>query len=115
MTVETVNIALGVSHLFTAGMVACLALPLVRRKVPMNHLYGVRFRKAFESEELWYDINEYGGRMLLRWSIPLGLIGVATFFLPLGENIPRILLVACAPLIVLVPALQSWRSARKIP
>ena len=28
----------------------------------MNHLYGIRIKKSFESEDSWYKINEYGGK-----------------------------------------------------
>lgn len=41
-----------------------LSLPLIFRKVPMNHFNGIRLRASFESEERWYDINAYGGRQL---------------------------------------------------
>lgn len=91
-----------------------ISIPLVQGKVSMNKTYGVRIKKAFESEENWYTINAYGGKQLILWSIPLILLGVATFFLPLEGNGPAIVAVACAPLIVLVPAIMSCAFAKKL-
>lgn len=85
---DVTNIALGISNIFVGLLIIIISLPLARRKVPMNRVYGVRLKKSFESEENWYTINAYGGRLLIGWSIRLVLIGVATFFLPL-EGKPR--------------------------
>jgi hypothetical protein len=55
-------------HLVAAIIAAMLAIPLIQRKVKMNHWYGFRVPAAFESEAAWFDINRYGGRLLLAWS-----------------------------------------------
>ena len=55
-----------------------LAIPLIRRKVPMNRLYGVRVPKAFASERNWYEINAYGGRLLLVFGLFVLGFGVLT-------------------------------------
>ena len=47
------------------GVIVLLSIPLALRLVPRNHVYGVRIPKAFQSEEAWYEINAYGGRLLL--------------------------------------------------
>ena len=108
------NIIIGLSHIFVAVLAILLAIPLIRRKVKMNRLYGVRFKKSFESEENWYRINEYGARQLILWSTPLAIIGMVTFFLPLRENATLTILVASAPLILIIPAIISWLYAKKI-
>jgi SdpI/YhfL family protein len=83
-------------------------------KVPMNNAYGIRFKKSFESEELWYKINAYGGKLLIIWSIPLVFLGVATFFMPIEGRRIWITLVACAPLIAVVPAVMSYIYSRNL-
>lgn len=50
-------------HIGLGAAVAIGSVPLMLRKVPMNTAYGIRTRKAFVSEENWYRINEYGGRL----------------------------------------------------
>src|SRR2546422_11326475 len=58
--------------LLTAG----LAIPLVRRKVPMNRVYGVRIAKAFASDRDWYEINAYGGKAPLGYGPVLSSFGL---------------------------------------
>jgi uncharacterized membrane protein len=58
-----------------------LSLPLAHRKVPMNSFYGVRIPTSFQSEQRWYDINAYGGRLLAKWSVPIILCGLVGFTL----------------------------------
>ncbi len=111
---DSTSIILGLGNIFVATIFIILSIPLVKSKVPMNKIYGVRIKKAFESEENWYKINAYGGKQLILWSIPLVLLGIATFFLPLKENCPMITVVACAPLIVLVPVVMSCVYAKKL-
>jgi hypothetical protein len=60
-------------------------LPLVFRQVPMNKAYGIRLRAAFESEQRWYDINAYGGRLFAIWSSLLIAAGVTGFFVPAAD------------------------------
>jgi len=67
---------------FVGLLILALSIPLMRRKVPMNAFYGVRIPGSFDSEERWYDINEYGGRQLARWSLFVVAFGIVGFFLP---------------------------------
>lgn len=101
------SIALGISNISVGIMFALISIPLIQRKVSMNKVYGVRIKKAFESDENWYKINAYGGKQLLLWSLPLVLIGIATFFLPLEGNGAMITAIAFAPLIILIPAIVA--------
>ena len=112
------NMILGLSNVGVALLLIVVSIPLVQRKVKMNHFYGVRIAKAFESEENWYKINAYGGRRLVAWSVVLAVIGVITFFLPLGSaehpNETLVLAVSLAPLIVIVPCVAQilWYSKK---
>ena len=58
-----------------------MSWPLILRKVPMNHGFGIRIPAAFTSEQRWYDLNAYGGRQLASWSSLLIAAGVAGFFI----------------------------------
>jgi hypothetical protein len=66
--------------ILSSGLLAFLvSLPLIYRKVPMNHWYGFRTEEAFESEQRWYDINAFGGRQMAAWSwliIATGAVGL---------------------------------------
>lgn len=99
-----------------AGLIFILvSIPLVRRKIGPNGWYGFRIAKAFESEENWYRINEYGGRQMIKWSAVIILIGVVALFIPLGpEDHVLALLFGLAPVLILIPAIQTILWARHL-
>ena len=111
---DEISIILGIVHILTAVVIILISIPLVRGKVSMNKVYGIRFKKSYESEENWYRINEYGGKQLILWSIPLLIFGFISFFLPLEGRSHLIVAVSCAPLIVIVPAIQSYIFSKKL-
>lgn len=53
-----------------------VSLPLIRGRVAMNKMYGIRLPKAFESEANWYAINTFGGKLLAACSIGFAVDGV---------------------------------------
>jgi hypothetical protein len=112
--VDAVAITIGVSWTFAGLLCLALAVPLIRGQVGRNRLYGVRFPQSFQSEEAWLAINRFGGRRLAGWAVPLILVGVASFFLPLRSNTGLTLALGFAPLVfVLIPVLETWRFARR--
>jgi hypothetical protein len=60
--------------------VAVISVPMIRRKVKMNDWYGIRIRAAFESEAAWYEINHYGGRLLLAWASLVAVTAIIGVF-----------------------------------
>ena len=46
----------------------------------MNAVYGFRIRKAFESDRNWYQINRYGAKALMGWSVVIMGIGIACLY-----------------------------------
>jgi len=111
---DTAAIALAVSNIVVAALTILLSIPLLLRQIPMNRWYGVRFRRSYESDENWYRINAYTARQLILWSIPLLLIGILTFFLRLEGRTTLTILLACAPLLILIPAIISYRFAQRL-
>ncbi len=73
---------IAITTLLTGLVLFLVCLPLIYRKVPMNGVYGVRIPAAFESEQRWYDINAYGGRLMAIGALPIMLTGVIGFCLP---------------------------------
>ena len=72
---------IAITHLLVGLTTVAVAVPLARRKIKMNRWYGIRIPAAFESEQRWYEINEYGGRLLLRGGVLIILAAVPEFFL----------------------------------
>ena len=67
---------LALIFLGTATLIAVLSIPLILRKIPMNHFYGVRFPQSYKSIANWYEINHIGGLTLLIATIPIYIAGV---------------------------------------
>jgi uncharacterized membrane protein len=103
-----------VSHLVCGAIILLLSMPLIRRKVPMNGLYGIRIAAAFESESRWYDINAFGGRKLAAWSSLIFVSGIAGLFVPRAHALVYLPASTLAVVVaVIVPVLQTLRYAER--
>jgi len=80
------NIIFGVINITSALVIMGVSIPLVKQKIKMNRWYGIRIKKSFESEDNWYRINEYGGKQLIAWSIPLTILGFICFLVPINDS-----------------------------
>jgi hypothetical protein len=81
---SVMGIIYGLTNIGCAIVFIAVSIPLVRRKIPMNHWYGIRIAKSFRSDADWYAINEYGGRQMIYWSIPLIPLGLVYLLVPWG-------------------------------
>lgn len=70
-------IALLIVYIASGLLMSGLALPLMWRKVPPNHLYGFRVRRTLEDEAVWYAVNEF-----------LGELKAAEMVFPCGRRLP---------------------------
>ena len=96
--------------------VTLVSVPLMWRKVPMNHLYGVRLRKSFSSERNWYEINAYGGRLLAGFGLFLIVFSLLTRSYAPPATSPWAPVYLVAPLLVLLPVLARIAAfARTLP
>jgi hypothetical protein len=95
------------------AMSVVVSVPLILRWVPMNRWYGIRTRKAFASEENWYAINAYGGKLFFAFGA--FLLAVAWF----GGDFARDLrgpFMPLLPLVALVPVFVLIRAfSRRLP
>ncbi|GLH71496.1 hypothetical protein GETHPA_30300 [Geothrix rubra] len=66
------------------ALFAALCIPLIRREVPINSIYGFRFPVAMKSEEAWYRVNSFGGKVLAITSC-LSIAGLVTLRIA-GQN-----------------------------
>ena len=111
---EILNITLGFTNILMGGLLLGLSIPLVKGKVKMNYFYGVRFKKSFESEENWYALNRYGGRLLTYWSVLIMAVGVACLFIRFEAGSVFFWIATLAPLAVLIPAYQTYRYGQRL-
>ncbi|MEM9281131.1 MAG: SdpI family protein [Verrucomicrobiota bacterium] len=115
------TLILGLTHLLIALLTIGLSIPLIRRRVQMNQWYGVRIPRAFESDDSWYKVNQFGGKCLLGWSLPILLIGIglviAHFKAPISPtNLGLVTLFSFTPLLLIGawPQTLMW-TAKHLP
>lgn len=112
------NITFGITNIAVGILLMLISIPLVKKKVPMNRLYGFRISKAFESQENWYKINRYGGRQLIQWSLLLLIIGILYFIFPVNEarhhTFNTVLAVAPIVICTTIPILKTVLYAKEI-
>ena len=100
---------------FVGLLNAGLAVPLIRRRVKPNYLYGFRTPKTLSDERIWYEANAYAGRLLLRLGIVFVVASVGLFFVFRGDFI--VYNVACGSIVlggVLIVSLLSYRHLRSL-
>jgi hypothetical protein len=59
-----------------------LGLPLVRHQVKPNRWYGFRLSKTRRDPDLWFLVNEYAGRLLVRLGVVLVLAAAGGVLVP---------------------------------
>ena len=63
-------------------LLAGLSIPLIRRKVPPNGLYGFRIEKTMNNPELWYLVNHYSAKRMLWTAIAFVVTALGLYFIP---------------------------------
>jgi hypothetical protein len=113
---ENVIVIPVISNIAASLLIIAFCIPLMKNKVGMNQWYGIRFKKSFESPANWYRINKYGANRMVRWSVVIIIISIVTLFLPIhSSRTLRAVLVSCIPLLIIIPVIESWLYARKLP
>jgi SdpI/YfhL protein family len=102
--------------MFIVYLAACglifisLGIPLLRGKIGRNIWYGIRFKTAFASDEMWYDLNTYGAKQLIGGGTILLIDAVALMFVPVGSGgVPLLVVIAFPALVALVGAAFTYR------
>ena len=108
------GIILAAVNIFTGIVFIAISIPLVKRRVKMNHLYGFRIPKAFKSDENWYDINEYGAKQMIIWSIPIILAGIICLVIPIIKGTGLIMAVGPITFAVLMVIIKTLMYANKL-
>jgi hypothetical protein len=108
--------AVRIIHIASGAFISVVAIPLILRLVPMNRVYGVRIPKAFASDRNWYDINAYGGWLLLAFGVMLIAFGFV--FGPMAPDPRSIwsLPFVLGPMLLMLPVLAMiFAYARRLP
>lgn len=109
----TVHMWLGIMLMGVSLLVASVSFPLLQGRIKMNYVYGVRFSRAFESEELWMKINRYGAKCLIIWSAVIFITGVLCIIIPFSSRGVTPIVLAFIPATYLIPCIQAYLYSRK--
>lgn len=91
-------------------LLVAIAIPLMRRRIPPNWLYGLRVPASFADESVWYEANAKSGRDLLCFGMLLAILPVGLSFSGLGATAHIAwALIAVSGAIAL--AIVGWRRA----
>ncbi|MBE2187195.1 MAG: SdpI family protein [Rhodothermales bacterium] len=100
---------------FSGLLMIALGVPLVRRRVKPNAFYGFRFRDTLADERVWYDVNEAGGRDLVRLGVLQFVGGLPLAFVPEAWLAPSVLILAAVVVAyALAMAVRSYRMAKRL-
>ena len=100
---------------FVAALFIGLAIPLLRRSIPPNYLYGVRTRAALSDPAVWYETNVQGGRDLVTVGVLLLVTAGGLLLIP-GLSVDAYVF-SCTGVLVLGTlwlAVRGWRTGERL-
>ena len=111
MNNETVLLvaSLGLGVLFIA-----LAIPLIWRKVPPNHYYGLRVPATLADERVWYEANARAGRELLVLGVLVIALGTLLYLITIPLWLSLLLWFTFIMCGVIIFVVRSWRFAHRL-
>jgi hypothetical protein len=60
-------------------LLIALSIPLLRRQIKPNWIYGFRTPRTIANPDLWYDINAYGAKGLLATGVAIVLASILLY------------------------------------
>jgi uncharacterized membrane protein len=106
----TVAVFLAVGLLFVG-----ISLPLIRRRVPPNQIYGLRVPATFADEWVWYEANARSGRDFFALGIVVMVVAVVLpFVVRIGESAYTLAMAGVLLVGTLASAVRGWRTANRL-
>ncbi len=105
---------IGLFLIATGLLVTAISVPLLRGMVKMNGLYGVRFPKSFQSDAIWYDVNKFGAKRLIFWSVPVVAAGLVSMMVSYDGDDALAYIFGLAPICYLISAVECYLYLRKL-
>lgn len=104
------------AFLLGGGLFIAMSVPLIKRKVKPNGWYGFRTVRTLSDPDVWYPVNEFGGRRLLWVGVTEMVAALVLFFIPQLDTDAYCLGVLIAiVLAMVVTGIQMIRYLRQFP
>jgi len=103
------------SYILVGLLLIGLAMPLIQRKVKPNVWYGLRLSQTMNDERVWYQANEYSGRLLLYVGVTLIVVASLLAVIPI-KSLETYSIICFGVLVggLLLVTWLSWRYVHKI-
>ena len=111
---DTVPALVVVALALTGALFVALAIPLMRRKIPPNGLYGLRINATFANDRVWYEANAASGRDLALLGVLLLSLAVALPLAGLSQDVYLLGWSAVAVIGALVMCVLGVRRANRM-
>ncbi|MBW3671027.1 MAG: SdpI family protein [Acidobacteria bacterium] len=95
-------------------LIIALAVPMIRRRVPPNTLYGLRVPATFADDSVWYDANEQSGRDLLIFGVILLVVAVGLPIAAVSSGAYGLIWSGLAVAGAIAVAIVGWRRANRL-
>lgn len=115
VSMDAIGIALG-AECIIFGLIAIfvVAKPLITGSCKPDTLMFIKLKghiKSKEAKEILANLNKKGGYRLRAWGCILIAIGVFVALSTMGDYYKMVYIIAFAPLLLLIPVLQTWMYA----
>ena len=80
------QVVLLATYLFTSVLLAGCGVPLFRRKVGRNNLFGFRTKLTMSDDIIWYAANQVAGRWLIITGIGTAISAIAGILAGMNET-----------------------------
>ena len=98
----------------TGIIMALLGVPLFKRMVPPNLVYGLRVTATFKDKEVWYEANARSGRDFIIGGIAIAAVAFLVFVSGIPENVGAWIDVGFLLIAVLAIGFNGWRFANQL-
>jgi uncharacterized membrane protein len=95
-------------------LIVLLAIPMIRRRVKPNGLYGLRVPATFADEWVWYEANARTGLDMLWLGLLLLVLALALPLVHVSENAYALGWSAVAVVGALAMAIIGWSRANRL-
>ncbi len=102
------------ASLIMGTLFIALAVPLIRRRIPPNHWYGLRVPATFADERVWYEANARAGRELLALGVLIITLGTLLYLVTMPSWLSVLLWFALIMCGLIVYVVRSWRFANRL-
>tara|TARA_R110002072_G_scaffold99008_1_gene218007 strand:+ start:143409 stop:143798 length:390 start_codon:yes stop_codon:yes gene_type:complete len=108
------QVVLLATYLFTSVLLAGCGVPLFRRKVGRNNLFGFRTKLTMSDDIIWYAANQVAGRWLIITGIGTAISAIAGILAGMNETESAILVTGGMLIGISLCVLASLAEQRRV-